>query len=85
VRPWWLHIDLDVLDGEEFSACSAAGDPTMPGGLSWPELGALASSALAVGGACGWSLGVYNPDLYPERRAAQGVVSFVSEVTSGWT
>jgi arginase len=22
---WWLHIDLDVLDREEFSACGAAG------------------------------------------------------------
>jgi len=82
---WWLHIDLDVLDGKEFSACGAAGDPSMAGGLSWSELGAVASSALGVGGACGWSLGVYNPDLDPERRAAQRIVSFVADVASGWT
>jgi arginase len=82
---WWLHIDLDVLDGEEFSACGAAGDPSMAGGLSWSELGAVASSALGVGGACGWSLGVYNPDLDPERRAAQQIASFVADVASGWT
>ncbi len=67
---WWLHIDLDVLDREEFSACGAVGDPAMAGGLSWSEPGAVAASALGVGGACGWSLGVYNPDLDPQRRAA---------------
>jgi arginase len=78
---WWLHIDLDVLDGEEFSACGAAGDPAMSGGLSWSELGAMASSALGVGGVCGWSLGVYNPDLDPERRAAERIVNFVADVT----
>jgi arginase len=82
---WWLHIDLDVLDGEGFSACGAAGDPAMSGGLSWSELGAVASSALGVGGACGWSLGVYNPDLDPERRAAERIVRFLAEVTSSWT
>jgi arginase len=78
---WWLHIDLDVLDGEEFSACGAADDPAMSGGLSWSELGAMASSALGVGGVCGWSLGVYNPDLDPERRAAERIVNFVADVT----
>jgi arginase len=82
---WWLHIDLDVLDREAFSACGAASDDSMPGGLSWAELGALASSALGVGGAGGWSLGVYNPDLDPERRAAQRIVRFVADVADGWT
>jgi arginase len=78
---WWLHIDLDVLAGDEFSACGAAGDASMSGGLSWSELGAIASSALSVGGAHGWSLGVYNPDLDPERRAAARIVDFVADVT----
>jgi len=81
---WWLHIDLDVLDAAEFSACGAAGDPAMPGGLSWSELGAMTTAALGVGGACGWSVGVYNADLDPERRAAERVASFVSDVTSSW-
>jgi arginase len=82
---WWLHIDLDVLDGEEFSACGAAGDAAMSGGLSWSELGALASSALGVGGVRGWSLGVYNSDLDPERRAAERIVNFVADITNRWT
>ena len=80
---WWLHIDLDVLDRHEFSACGAASDDAMPGGLSWPELAAVASSALQVGGARGWSLGVYNPDLDPERRAAKRIVNFIADITSG--
>jgi arginase len=31
---WWVHVDLDVLDGGEFAACDAASDPTMPCGLT---------------------------------------------------
>jgi arginase len=81
---WWLHIDLDVLAGEEFSACGAASDPLMPDGLSWSELAAVVASALEVGGARGWSLGVYNTDLDPEGRAAETVVRFVAEVCGSW-
>jgi arginase len=77
---WWLHTDLDVLAGDEFRACGAAHDPAMPGGLSWAELTAVVSSALRTGGCRGWSLGVYNPDLDPELRSAQQVVSFLAEV-----
>ncbi|HEY6278574.1 MAG TPA: arginase family protein [Streptosporangiaceae bacterium] len=81
---WWLHIDFDVLDREEFSACGAAGEVALPGGLSWAELTDLTSSALRVGGVRGWSLGVYNPDLDPQRRAAERIVNFVADATSGW-
>jgi arginase len=77
---WWLHTDLDVLAGTEFSACGAASDPAMPGGLSWAELTAVVAAALRAGGCRGWSLGVYNPDLDPGRRAAQQVVNFLAEV-----
>jgi arginase len=55
---WWLHIDFDVLDRDEFSACGAAGEVALPGGLSWAELTDLTSSALRAGGVRGWSLGV---------------------------
>jgi arginase len=81
---WWLHIDLDVLDREEFSACGAAGEVALPGGLSWAELGAVTSSALRAGDVRGWSLSVYNPDLDPKRRAASRIVAFVADATSSW-
>lgn len=79
---WWLHTDLDVLDRKEFSACGAAGDQSMPAGLTWAELTNITTSALQTGGCSGWSIGVYNPDLDPERHAAQRVVSFLAEVMS---
>lgn len=82
---WWLHTDLDVLAGDAFSACGAAADPAMPGGLSWAELTAVVSSALRVGGCCGWSIGVYNPDLDPQRRSARQVVTFLADVIGSWT
>jgi arginase len=81
---WWLHIDLDVLDRDEFSACGAAGEIALPGGLSWAELTDLTSSALRAGGVRGWSLGVYNPDLDPLRRAAGRIVNFVADATGSW-
>jgi arginase len=76
---WWLHTDLDVLAGDQFSACGAASDPAMPGGLSWAEHNAVVSSALRAGGCRGWSVGVYNPDLDPERRAARQIVKFLAQ------
>jgi arginase len=82
---WWLHIDFDVLDRNEFSACGAPGEVALPGGLSWAELGALTSAALQTGGARGWSLGVYNPDLDPQHQAARQIVNFVAKATSSWT
>jgi arginase len=79
---WWLHVDLDVLDGTEFRACGAASDPVMPGGLTWAELSTLTKAALATGGCSGWSIGVYNTDLDPEKQAAEQIVAFVRDVTS---
>jgi arginase len=81
-RDWWLHIDLDVLDGNEFPACGAATDPSMPGGLTWAELTTLTRSALAGGGCRGWSIGVYNSDLDPGGHSAADVVRFVEDVGS---
>jgi arginase len=76
---------LDVLSKNDFGACGAPGEVSMPGGLSWPELAAMTSSAMRAGRVCGWSLGVYNPDVDPEGRDAQRIVSFVADVTSNWT
>jgi arginase len=77
---WWLHVDLDVLDGKEFSACGAATDPAMTEGLTWGELTAVTRAALQSGSCRGWSIGVYNPDLDPERREAQRIVAYVADV-----
>ena len=78
---WWLHVDLDVLDGKEFRACGAAGDAAMPEGLTWAELTAITKTALQTDGCRGWSIGVYNPDLDPEGRDAHRIVAYLAAVT----
>lgn len=79
---WWLHVDLDVLDGKEFSACGAATDPSMPeGGVTWAELTAVTKTALPIDDCRGWSVGVYNPDLDPESREARRIVAYLAEAT----
>jgi arginase len=80
---WWLHVDLDVLDGQEFRACGAAGDPSMPRGLTWAELTDVTRTALQTDGCRGWSIGVYNPDLDPDGREAKRIVAYLAEVTEG--
>jgi arginase len=82
---WWAHVDLDVLSGSEFAACDAAGDPTMPGGLSWAELTAIVGLALRDPKCRGLSVGVYNTDLDPDRRAARRIVRFLAAVTGADT
>jgi arginase len=77
---WWLHVDLDVLDASAFRACAAAGDPSMPEGLTWAQLTQVTRTALQAGGCRGWSVGVYNADLDPDGRDAQRVVAYLAEV-----
>lgn len=81
---WWLHIDLDVLDNDEFSACGAVGEIVMPGGLSWAELTVLTNSALRTGGCRGWSITVYNPDQDPGHQAAGRITRFIADATRNW-
>jgi len=77
---WWLHIDLDVLARSEFAACGAPGEVMLAGGLTWRQLTQVATSAMQGGSCSGWSLAIYNPDLDPNRSAAQHIVEFVAQV-----
>jgi arginase len=77
---WWIHIDLDVLRGEEFSACAAASDPSMPGGLSWDQLTTIVHGAVRSPKCRGLGIGVYNTDLDPDQLAAQRIVRFLGEL-----
>ena len=77
---WWLHTDLDVLDGRDFSARGAPGEVALSGGLTWPHLTEVVMTALDTGGCRGWSLVIYNPDLDPDGSQALRIVRFVTEV-----
>jgi arginase len=56
--PFWLHLDVDVLDQNLFPAT----DYLMPNGLTWDELAEVLPPLLTSPSLIGTSLGCYNPD-----------------------
>lgn len=79
---WWLHVDLDVLDRDEFRACGAAHDDSMPPGLTWSALTAITQAALRDDRCRGWSIGVYNADLDPDNQDAQRILTYLANTTT---
>jgi arginase len=73
---FWLHLDLDVLQTDDFPAA----DYLQPGGLSWAELSEIAAAALIDERCLGASVVIYNPDLDPDRTSAARIVRFLSEL-----
>jgi arginase len=61
-RPFWVHLDVDVLDERAMPAT----DYLMPDGLQWDELAALLRPLGAAPGLAGLSLGCLNPEKDPE-------------------
>lgn len=68
--PFWLHLDVDVIDRAAFPAT----DYLMDGGLSWDELVALLRPLFAAPRLVGASLACYNPEKDPDRRCGQALV-----------
>ena len=73
-RPWWFHLDLDVLSTEAFPAI----DYPQPGGLDWDGLAELTATVLANEPA-GWDVTIYNPDLDTDLIHARRVVDFLAD------
>jgi len=63
--PFWLHLDVDVLDEEVFPAT----DYLMSGGMSWDELEPVLGPLLRSPDLCGVSLGCYNPEKDDAERS----------------
>jgi arginase len=72
-RPWWFHIDLDVLSTDALPAV----DYPQPGGLDWDALRLLARAAMSHD-PVGLDLTIYNPDLDPEGEHALRIVEFLA-------
>ena len=72
---WWLHTDLDVLATSELAAV----DYPQPGGLTWEQLSQITTTALAAQGCAGWSVCIYNPDLDPDRDAADAIIKYLTQ------
>jgi arginase len=75
-RPgWWLHVDLDVLATDSLDAV----DYRQPGGIDWDVLTRLTRTALALPGAIGWDVTIYNPDLDPDGTGARRIVRYLAD------
>jgi arginase len=77
--PFWLHLDVDVLDERIFPAT----DYLMPNGMTWDELlGALvplASSSSLIGA----SLACYNPEKDGDRGCGRALVEALRTAFAG--
>lgn len=67
VDGFWVHVDIDVLDPAYVSAV----DSPDPGGLDPDTLVSLLRGLLALPGAAGFELTVFDPDLDPDGRQAE--------------
>ncbi|HEX4308247.1 MAG TPA: arginase family protein [Solirubrobacterales bacterium] len=68
--PFWLHLDVDVLDEAVFPAT----DYLQPDGLDWDELAAILAPLAAADALIGASLGCYNPEKDPELTCGRRLV-----------
>jgi arginase len=76
--PFWLHLDVDVLDQEVFPAT----DYLMPGGMAWEELTPALGTLLASPALAGVSLGCYNPEKDDAGRSCgRALVAALAEPT----
>lgn len=71
---WWLHIDVDVMDPDEFPAQGLPDFPDEPGGLTKAQLVTLVEAAAAEGGCVGASIAIYDPDQDADGSGAEFIV-----------
>jgi len=76
-RPWWLHLDLDVLSTEALPSV----DYPQAGGIGWLDLLSLTREALAKR-PIGWDITIYDPDLDRAETDARRIVRFLGETAA---
>lgn len=69
--PFWLHLDVDVLDEAVFPAT----DYLQPGGLGWEELAVVLAPLTASDELIGASLACYNPEKDPDLACGRRLVA----------
>ena len=72
--PFWLHLDVDVLDEAVFPAT----DYLQPHGLDWEQLAVLLAPLAASEALVGASLACYNPDKDPDLSCGRRLVATLS-------
>jgi arginase len=68
--PFWLHLDVDVLDQDVFVAT----DYLMPNGMSFQELGDCLGPLASSPALAGVSLACYNPEKDPGHRCGRALI-----------
>jgi arginase len=77
--PYWLHVDLDVLDEAVFPAT----DYLMPGGLDLRQLAALLRPIGRDPALVGASVACYNPDKDPDGSCGAALGDLLVDVLGG--
>ncbi len=75
-QPFWLHLDLDVLDELVFPAT----DYLMPGGLAVEQLRELLTPLGRSAALAGVSVGCYNPAKDPDGRCGAALADLLGAV-----
>jgi arginase len=73
--PFWVHLDVDILDRQAFPAT----DYLMDGGLDIEGLRELAGPALTSPDLAGMSIGCYNPDKDPDGSCGAELLDLLRE------
>jgi arginase len=74
--PFWLHLDVDVLDQTVFGAT----DYLMPGGIDLVQLADLLRPLGRSDALIGMSVGCYNPDKDPDGRCGENLADLLVAV-----
>ena len=75
-REFMVHLDLDVIQQEEFAATNVPGS----GGLSFAETQTALTEIAKHKNLLGLDVAQYNPDKDPDRSGAKKVVDLLAEV-----
>jgi arginase len=73
--PFWLHLDVDVLDEAVFPAT----DYLMPGGIGLRDLAGLLRPLGQDPGLVGVSVGCYNPQKDPDRHCGAALAGVLAD------
>lgn len=80
LKDFWVHLDADVLDPTLMPAV----DSPEPGGLTFEVLTLVLRRLMAVPGAIGMDVTIYDPDLDPDLRHGRRLAdTIVSALVSG--
>lgn len=76
-KPYWIHLDMDVLDSAEMAAVDCPGTPGLPSEM----LISLCKTLFKHSRCCGLTVTIYDPDLDPEGTAADLVAHIIGSIT----